>query len=61
MTHNAADITALHALGFRLAIWRHAGIAWVDVMPHRGKSLTMGIKGQFRADALTRRLSQVLA
>jgi hypothetical protein len=61
MTHNAADITALHALGFRLAIWRHANIAWVDVIPHHGASLTMGISGQFRSDALTRKLSQVLA
>lgn len=60
-THNAADITALRALGFKLAIWSHAGVAWVDVIPHRGKSLSMGIEGQYAADALTRALNRRLA
>jgi hypothetical protein len=61
MTHNAADITALYALGFRLAIWRSGGTAWVDLIPHRGASLAMGIRGQFTAQALHNRLNRVLA
>ena len=61
MTHNAADITTLRALGFKVAIWRHSDIAWVDVIPHRGESLTLGIQGQFRSDALTAKLDRVLA
>jgi len=61
MTHNAADITTLRALGFKVAIWRHSNIAWVDVIPHRGESLTMGISGQFSSDALNARLNRVMA
>ena len=59
--HNAADITVLRALGFKLAIWRHARVAWVDVIPYRGESLTMGLKGQYDADTLTRALNWELS
>jgi phenylpropionate dioxygenase-like ring-hydroxylating dioxygenase large terminal subunit len=61
MIHNAADITTLHALGFKVVVWRHSSIAWVDVIPHRGESLAMGIKGQFRSDSLNAKLNRVLA
>lgn len=60
-SHNAADITFLRAMGFRLAIWRHANVAWVDVIPHSGQSLTLGIQGQYCPLSLNNKLNAVLA
>jgi hypothetical protein len=59
-TFNTADITLLRALGFKLVLWRHSNVAWVDVIPHRDQSLTLGINGQYCPQSLSGKLARVL-